>query len=361
MLYGFIYITTNKINNKKYIGKKKMGTKDAMTYLGSGKRLLKAIGKYGIENFERDIIDYAVDIDNLNSLEKYYIELYNAQESDDFYNISSGGDWGDITQGMTEEEFSQYRRKLSIAVKKSYESNPSLRVLRSIDQKGKVVSKETREKLSEVNKGKIISKEVINKALATKKLRRSMGIVYKNPWDTHTHPMLGKKHSDETKKKIADKNRELFKGENNPMYGKSHTEYSKEKMRQYRLNNPMSKELIDKLRARYSVEYIGENNPNYGNFWTDEQKKRLSEKQKEGGKYKGENNPMYGKKGENALNGQRVYMMDDNKNIIKSFTTVGKTLEYLGIKGHSALNKACRSGKKYRGYYWTKEWSKGSK
>lgn len=61
---GFIYITTNKINNKKYIGKKKMKI-NAMTYLGSGKRLLKVIGKYGIENFERDIIDHAVDIDSI--------------------------------------------------------------------------------------------------------------------------------------------------------------------------------------------------------------------------------------------------------------------------------------------------------
>lgn len=361
MLYGFIYITTNKTNNKKYIGKKKMRTKDAMTYLGSGKRLLRAIGKHGIENFERDIIDYAVDIDNLNSLEKYYIELYNAQESDDFYNISSGGDWGDITQGMTEEEFSQYRRKLSIAIKKSYEDNPNLRIIRSIDQKGKVVSQETREKLSKANKGKTISTEAMNKAKKTRELKRSMGVIYKNPWDTHKHPMLGKHHSEETKKKIADKNRELFTGENNPMYNKKHKESSKEKMRQYRLDNPMSEEHIQKLRDRYSVEYKGENNPNYRNYWTDEQKNRLSEKQKKDGKYNGQNNPMYNKKGKDAINGQKVYMMDNNKNIIKEFISVGQALEFLNIKGHSGLNKACRNETKYREYYWSKEWSKSWK
>lgn len=42
--YGFIYITTNLINGKKYIGQKK-GYND--TYLGSGKILKLAIKKYG--------------------------------------------------------------------------------------------------------------------------------------------------------------------------------------------------------------------------------------------------------------------------------------------------------------------------
>ena len=47
--YGFIYITTNMVNGKRYIGQKKFcdGWK---TYLGSGKLLKEAIKKYGKEN-----------------------------------------------------------------------------------------------------------------------------------------------------------------------------------------------------------------------------------------------------------------------------------------------------------------------
>lgn len=79
--YGFIYITTNLINGKKYIGQKK-GYND--TYLGSGKILKLAIKKYGRENFKREILDYANSKEELNIKEDYYIHKYNAHHSDEF-------------------------------------------------------------------------------------------------------------------------------------------------------------------------------------------------------------------------------------------------------------------------------------
>lgn len=65
-------------------------------------------------------------------------------------------------------------------------------------------------------------------------------------------------------------------------------------------------------------------------------------------------NGMYGKNGENAVNGQSVYMLDDDKNIVKEFKSVRLAMEHIGTKGHSALMKACREGSKYKGYYWNK-------
>lgn len=85
---GFIYITTNKITGTKYIGQH---TKFNDKYLGSGHLLCKAIDKYGRENFERKIIDYAKTKEELNELEMFYIKKYNAVESPDFYNIAEGG------------------------------------------------------------------------------------------------------------------------------------------------------------------------------------------------------------------------------------------------------------------------------
>lgn len=45
-MYGYIYITTNLTNNKKYIGKHASSKFDE-NYKGSGKRLWNAINKYG--------------------------------------------------------------------------------------------------------------------------------------------------------------------------------------------------------------------------------------------------------------------------------------------------------------------------
>lgn len=70
----------------------------------------------------------------------------------------------------------------------------------------------------------------------------------------------------------------------------------------------------------------------------------------------GSKNGMYGKKGKNAINGRMVVAYNDNSEIVHQFNSVGQALEFLGIKGHTGLIKACRLGKKYRGYYWKKEW-----
>lgn len=50
----YIYMTTNLINGKKYIGQHKGKVNDS--YLGSGTTITKAIQKYGKENFKKDIL-----------------------------------------------------------------------------------------------------------------------------------------------------------------------------------------------------------------------------------------------------------------------------------------------------------------
>lgn len=82
---GFVYMWTNKINNKKYIGSHIGDIDDG--YIGSGKHFLNAIKKYGIENFERNILYYEYN-DRYNLILKEYnlIEEYNAVENNEFYN-----------------------------------------------------------------------------------------------------------------------------------------------------------------------------------------------------------------------------------------------------------------------------------
>jgi group I intron endonuclease len=89
----YIYITTNLINGKQYIGQHKGKADDA--YLGSGTTLLKAIEKYGKNNFSKQIICYCQTREEADAMEKYIIAMLNAVEDNHFYNNSEGGSGGD--------------------------------------------------------------------------------------------------------------------------------------------------------------------------------------------------------------------------------------------------------------------------
>ena len=90
-MYGYVYLTTNLINGKKYIGQHKY-TKPELdpNYIGSGVLLHKAINKYGIENFKCEILECCDTKEFLTEKEIYYINLYSADKDINFYNIDSG-------------------------------------------------------------------------------------------------------------------------------------------------------------------------------------------------------------------------------------------------------------------------------
>jgi len=88
----YIYLTTNLIDGKQYIGQHRGDENDA--YLGSGKIIKKAIEKYGKENFKKIILEFCKE-EELDEKEKYWIKYYNAYEDENFYNLSEGGQGGD--------------------------------------------------------------------------------------------------------------------------------------------------------------------------------------------------------------------------------------------------------------------------
>jgi hypothetical protein len=80
LYYGFIYITENLLNGKKYIGQRAY-TKGWQGYLGSGRALKRAIKKYGRMNFSRKII---------SEWETFILEN-DAVKNPQFYNLIEGG------------------------------------------------------------------------------------------------------------------------------------------------------------------------------------------------------------------------------------------------------------------------------
>ena len=85
-----IYKTTNLINGKYYIGQ---DSKNDPSYLGSGKLLKYAIEKYGIENFQKEILETCNTKEQLNEREIFWITKLDAIETG--YNIAQGGTGGD--------------------------------------------------------------------------------------------------------------------------------------------------------------------------------------------------------------------------------------------------------------------------
>lgn len=89
-MYGYIYKTTNLVNNKIYIGQHKSSTFN-FKYKGSGTILREAFKKYEKENFHVEILEVCETQEELNEKEIYYIDLYNSRNPDIGYNISQGG------------------------------------------------------------------------------------------------------------------------------------------------------------------------------------------------------------------------------------------------------------------------------
>ena len=117
---GVVYITTNLINGKKYIGKDE---KNNPWYKGSGKLISRAIDKYGRENFEKEILAVGKNREDLCDLEKYYIDYYTADKSDVFYNIAKGGDGG-VTSGYSRFKKPVYQYSSGGVFIKKWDSAP---------------------------------------------------------------------------------------------------------------------------------------------------------------------------------------------------------------------------------------------
>lgn len=94
---AYIYKITNKINGKSYIGKTELAEPkkrfkrhilDSRKEACKNRPLYRAFNKYGVDNFELQILE---ESENVSGLEVYYIEKYNTYGNKG-YNATKGGD-----------------------------------------------------------------------------------------------------------------------------------------------------------------------------------------------------------------------------------------------------------------------------
>lgn len=95
-----IYTATNKINGKIYVGKTynfEKRKKEHFYDINDDIPFHRALKKYGIENFEWKIIDYAKTDDEIKEKEIYWIKKLNTcihSKNSNGYNITLGGEGG---------------------------------------------------------------------------------------------------------------------------------------------------------------------------------------------------------------------------------------------------------------------------
>lgn len=203
--YNYIYKITNLTNGKIYIGKHSTDNLDD-GYFGSGKIIKQSIQKYGIENFEKEIIAFCYTQDELNRQECFYIRDFNSMDSSVGYNLTKGGD-GMLGLVKTEE----HRKKISESHRGKHPSEETKIKMRKPHNMNYVRTEEHRSKLSESNKGKKhgpMSEECKNKISNTMKGRPA--------WNK------GIPRSEESKRKAS----ESLKGKTSWVKGKTMSEES---------------------------------------------------------------------------------------------------------------------------------------
>lgn len=108
-----VYMHINKINNKKYIG---ITSQEVNQRWRNGRGyvhgvFVKAIDKYGWENFEHIILADGLSEEKAIELEKYYIKKFKTHSNQFGYNVSHGGG-GTLGVRLPEEVIDSYCKKV---------------------------------------------------------------------------------------------------------------------------------------------------------------------------------------------------------------------------------------------------------
>jgi group I intron endonuclease len=174
--YHFIYKTTNLLSGKYYIG---MHSTDNLNdgYMGSGKRLRRSLNKYGIENHKVEILEFVNSRKELIEKEKEIVNL-NEIAKEECMNITVGGEGGFIS----EVGYKKGAKKMNEIINKRKKEDPIF-----------------------YNKWKASMVEKLKERHKEGKIRHD--------------GFLGKSHTEDTKKLMSERKKDIYKGELHPQYG----------------------------------------------------------------------------------------------------------------------------------------------
>lgn len=168
MNHGIIYIATNQINLKSYVGLTTDFEKRKREHLRTkaGTHFHKALRKYGADAFEWRVLEDGIPESRLGNREELWIAYYDSCNNG--YNSTHGGEYGGIPSDET-------RAKMSVS------------------QRGRTQTEEAKAKISQANKGR---------PSPFKGIPRDDSVKAKISTTLTGNP--GTKHTDKTKERISE-------------------------------------------------------------------------------------------------------------------------------------------------------------
>jgi group I intron endonuclease len=218
-----IYIITNEINNKVYIGQVGKGNKkNFMTrfyehyntlsknkYMDKNKKpthLQCAWNKDGEENFTFDILEECTK-EELNEKEKYWIAYYESDNPEFGYNKTKGGEGG-IPSEETKKKMSEAQKgHISKLKGKKLSEEHKNNIKNGLTQ-------EIKNTISSKLKGTKLSEETINKIRNGNLNKKRSNVTKQKMSESRSgekHFLFGMHHNDKTKNKISESNSKFNK------------------------------------------------------------------------------------------------------------------------------------------------------
>ena len=229
-----VYVHINKINGKKYVGQTIYGDRPKQRWSnGNGYKgstyFYNAIQKYGWDNFDHEIVASNLTKEEADNFERLLIKELDTTNPNKGYNLESGWHKNKVLSVDTKQKLSETRKGLYVG-----ENNPMYGISpkERMDEetynswlqqtRDRVTSEEFREKMRQINIGKKYSDE-------TNAKKGKKGV---------EHPWYGRCHTDETKEKLRQANtgrkysdevnaKKSHKGATNPS-AKAVEQYSKD-------------------------------------------------------------------------------------------------------------------------------------